>query len=164
MKRSWIISLLAVSFLVLASTASAQTWTSVASGGSIRDNSLSTYGTSNGLLNFRFGATGNVHAVYNVTNPMDSGNPSWTTLEFRGQNPGGGLGVSAVAQLIRQPRFSNSALTVCSAVLPIGGATTATCTFSASAIDFANNYYYVQIILGRTATTQSVFASGVRLF
>ena len=163
MKRFLSTGVLGVALLALASTAGAQTWTAVAASGDIRDNSLSTYATANGILQFRTGATGLVQAVFNVTNPRDSGNPLWTTLEFRAQQPGG-LGVGATALLVRQPRFSNSALTVCSAVIPAGPVTTATCTFPAGSLDFTNNYYYVHVSLSRTATTQSVFASGVRIF
>lgn len=161
--RTLKISLIGLGFLVLASAASAQNWTSVAASGSIRNNSLSTYATNNGLLFFRAGATGNVQSVFNVTNPMDSGNPAWTTFEFRAQQPGG-FGVGAVAQLIRQPRFSNTSLVVCGVVIPAGPMTTGTCTFPPGSIDFANNYYYVHISLSRTSTAQSVVASAVRVF
>jgi hypothetical protein len=156
--------LFVLGFLILPSSGSAQTWTAVGSGGAIQDNSISTYGVGNGVLTFRAGATGNVQAIYNVTNPRDSGNPSWTTLEFRANNPGGALGVFATAILYRQPRTSTSAIAICSAVAPPTGTTTTTCTFSSTTFDFANNYYFVRVSLGRTSGTQSVQAHAVRTF
>lgn len=164
MKRNVLAGLVAVAVLALAAGAEAQVWTAVASGGAIEHGSAATYATSNGTLVFRTGTIGNVRAVFNVTNPLDFGNPGWTTLEFTGQNPGGGIGVFATAVLYRQPRFSTSAITVCSVVLPISGSlTTATCAF-APTIDFANNYYFVRVSLGRETTTQSVAAYGLRVY
>ena len=155
--------LLGLVFLVFASSASAQVWTAVGSSGAIEHNSLSTYATSDGALFFRSGATGNVNAIYSVTNPEDFGNPAWTTLEFTARS-GGGLGVFATASLVRQPRFSGSAIAVCTAIAPATSAlSTSTCTFSSSTFDFANNYYFVRVSLGRTGA-ESQTAWGIRVF
>ncbi|HEX3131405.1 MAG TPA: hypothetical protein VH394_28970 [Thermoanaerobaculia bacterium] len=164
MRKPLFRALLGFVFLAIASSASAQVWTAVASSGAIEDNSAATYGTSNGALFFRSGATGNVNAIYNVTDPKDSGSPSWTTLEFVAKT-GGGLGVFATASLYRQPRFSGTAIAICSALAPATGAlSTSTCTFSSSTFDFANNYYFVRVSLGRTSTAQSQTAWGVQIY
>src|SRR6187431_87421 len=96
-------ALLGLAFLVFASSASAQVWSAVGSSGAIEHNSESTYAISNGVLFFRSGATGNVNSILNVTNPKDSGNPSWTTLEFTARSSGG-FGTFGTATLYRQPR------------------------------------------------------------
>ena len=156
-------ALLGLAFLVFASSASAQVWTAVGSSGAIEHNSETTYATGNGLLFFRSGATGNVNAILNVTNPKDSGNPSWTTLEFTARSSGG-FGTFATATLYRQPRFSASAIAVCSALAPPTGAlSTSTCTFSSSTFDFDNNYYFVRLSLGRTGN-ETQQAMGIRVF
>lgn len=163
--KKQVFGMILLGLLALASSASAQVWTSVGSGGAIEHNSSSTYAISNGTLFFRAGATGNVSSILNVTNPLDFGNPFWTTLEFTARNPGGGIGVFATAVLYRRPRFSASAIAVCSAVAPITGTlTTTTCTFSPGLIDFANNDYFIRVSLGRETTSQTVAAYGVRVY
>jgi hypothetical protein len=164
--KKQVLGALLLGLLALASSASAQVWTAVGSGGAIDDNSEAVYGTNDGALFFRSGATGNIWAIYDVTNPRDtSSSPSWTTLEFTARNPGGGLGVFATASLYRQPRFSGTAIAVCTAIAPATGAlSTSTCTFSSSTFDFTNNYYFVRVALGRETTSQSVTAWGLRVF
>jgi hypothetical protein len=164
--KKQILGALVFCLLAFASGASAQVWTAVGSSGAIRDTSLSAYATVDGALFFRGGAVGNIWATYNVTNPRDtSSSPSWTTLEFTAKQPGGGLGVYATATLYRQPRFSGTAIAVCTAIAPATGAlSTSTCTFSSSTFDFTNNYYFVVASLGRETTSQSVTAWGLRVF
>ena len=163
MRTSRLNALVGLAFLVFASSASAQVWSAVASSGAIEHGSQTTYATSNGTLFFRSGATGNVNAILNVTNPEDFGNPSWTTLEFTARSSGG-FGTFATATLYRQPRFSGTAIAVCSALAPSTGAlSTSTCTFSSSTFDFDNNYYFVRVSLGRTAT-ETQHAYGIRVY
>jgi hypothetical protein len=158
--------ILMLALLALSVTASAQVWTAVASSGAIRDGSLNTYAANDAALFFRAGATGNIWATYNVTNPRDtSASPNWTTLEFTARNTGAGFGSFATATLYRVPRGSGTSIAICTAITPSGGAlTTTTCTFSSSLIDFANNYYYVVVSLGRTTTTQIETAYSLRIF
>ncbi|HXU32151.1 MAG TPA: hypothetical protein VN851_16395 [Thermoanaerobaculia bacterium] len=151
--------------LVLASAAGAQTWTAVASGTNIDEFDTGNYAISGGALFFRSGATGNVRGEINITNPKDSGNPSWTTFELVANGGAGGLGVGATATLTRQVRTTGATTAICVAVAPSTGVTsTTTCTFSASTFDFANNNYFVSMSLGRTATSQGITAYSVRVF
>jgi len=162
--RTSTITLLAL--LALSTMAGAQVWTAVASSGTLRDStSLNAFQASDATLFFRFGATGNIGATYNVTNPKDnSSNPAWTTLEFTASNSGG-LSATATATLYRVSRGFSSAVILCSAVAPATGAlTTSTCTFSSSLIDFTNNYYYVLVSLGRDNTNQNQTAVSLRIF
>src|SRR5262245_49787957 len=122
MRKQLLVGLVVMAFISLASSASAQTWTAVGSSGDIEDNSATTYATNNGALFFRSLATGNVNAIFNVTNPRDtSSSPSWTTLEFVAKNPGGGLGVYATATLYSQPRASATTSAICTAIAPATG-------------------------------------------
>lgn len=162
--RASIITVLA--FLSLSAIAGAQVWTAVASTGAIRDTSLNVYSASDAGLSFRSGATGNIWASYNVTNPKDnSSSPAWTTFEFTARNSGSISGSFATATLNRIPRGSGSSIALCTAVTPTGGAvTTSTCTFSSSLIDFTNYSYNVVVSLGRSDTTQIETAISLRIF
>jgi hypothetical protein len=161
-RKLWIV--LSLTVFAFASSARAQVWTAVASTGAIDEQSTGIYAVNQATLFFRFGGTGDIWSYYNVTNPRDSGNPAWTTLEFTGQLGGANLNTFATATLFRVPRGSASALGVCTAIAPNTGAlSTSTCTFSSSLIDFNNNSYFVQIVLGRDGT-QNVQAYGVRVF
>lgn len=162
-----LIGVLGIAALLLFSTKSgAQMWSAVGSTGTISDSTLGNYYVGASSLAFRSGATGNVGAYYNVTNPMDSGSPSWSNLEFTARNPGGNPSTYANATLYRVPRASGSSASgVCTAFAPATGATsTTTCTFSSSLIDYANYYYFVYVILGRNSTSSVVSAFEIRVF
>ena len=151
--------------LALASTAHAQTWTAVASSAAIDELYTANYAIGNGLLFFRGGVTGDVAGELNVTNPKDSGNPSWTTLELVANGGPGGFAVGATATLYRQVRTTGTTSAICTAIAPSTNVTsTSTCTFSSSTFDFANNNYLVRLSLERTTTSQGVFAYSVRVF
>jgi hypothetical protein len=154
-----------VALLAVSSRAGAQVWTAVASTGAIEDASQSTYYAAASSLAFRAGATGTVGALYNVTNPMDSGNPSWTTMEFTAKNPGGSAAIYAQAILYRVPRgTSSSASSICIASAPVSASTTTTsCTLS-SAPDFSNYRYFVRVVLGRDTTAAVVAAYEIRIY
>lgn len=157
--------ILVLALLALSAMAGAQVWTAVASSGAVRDASINNYATSDAALFFRAGATGNIWAAYNVTNPRDISSPAWTTLEFTARNSGSSLGALATATLYRVPRGSASALAMCTAITPAGGVlSTSTCTFSSFLIDFANNSYVVVISLGRDNTSQVEAAYSLRIF
>jgi len=156
----------ALALLTFSAMAGAQVWTAVASSGAIRDKSINVYGTLDASLFFRAGATGNVWATYNVTDPKDnSTSPAWTTLEFTARNNGSSLGAFATASFYRVPRGSATSLAICTAIAPATGAlSTSTCTFSSSLIDFTNYSYYVVVSLGRDNTAQTEEAISLRIF
>jgi hypothetical protein len=153
--------------LGFSSSAGAQMWSAVASTGTITDSTLGNYFIGASALAFRAGATGTVGTYYNVTNPKDtSGSPFWTPFEFTARNPGGSPSTYANAILYRVPRASNAAAnSVCLAFAPATGtASTTTCTFSSSLIDFTNYYYFVYVNLGRDSTLSTVAAYEIRIF
>jgi len=153
--------------LAVSSSAGAQMWVAVASTGAIEDTSIGNYFAGSSSLAFRSGATGTVAANYNVTNPKDTpGSPAWTTMEFTAKNPGGSPATFAQAILYRAPRGTASgASSVCIAIAPAGpSATTTTCTFASSMIDFDNYRYFVRVVLGRDSTANIVAAFEVRIF
>jgi hypothetical protein len=151
--------------LALVASANAQVWTGVAASGAIDESYTGNYATSQGALFFRSGATGNVAATLNVTNPLNSGNPSWGTLELVANGGAGGLGVGASATLYRQVRTTGATVSICTAVAASSGSTsTSTCTFSTSTFDFTNYAYFIDLNLGRTSTAQTVTAYSLRVF
>ncbi|HKH44875.1 MAG TPA: hypothetical protein VKM72_09465 [Thermoanaerobaculia bacterium] len=166
MFRKLICALGFLALLAISSNASAQMWTAVASTGAIEDTAIGNYYAGSSSLAFRAGATGTVGANYNVTNPKDTGNPAWTTMEFTAKNPGGSPATFAQAILYRAPRGTASgASSVCIAIAPVSAsATTTTCTFSSSMIDFNNYRYFVRVLLGRDSTSTVVAAFEVRIF
>ncbi len=158
---------LLVAFAALSAvSAQAQTWTSVASGGvTIHHNDTANYSISNGALFFKGSTTGNVRGEYNIVNPKDTGNPSWTTLSLVANGGPGGFGVGASATLYRQSKTTGTATSICTAVAPSTGVTsTSTCTFASNTFDFVNNNYVVALSLGRTSSGQSVTAYSLRVF
>lgn len=151
--------------LAISSSAGAQMWTAVASTGAIEDTSLGTYYAASSSLAFRAGATGTVGALYNVTNPKDSGSPAWTTMEFTAKNPGGSPATFAQAVLYRVPRGTASgASSVCIAIAPVSGPATTTPCWLSSAMDFANYRYFVRVLLGRDSTANIVSAFEIRIY
>jgi hypothetical protein len=162
-RKLWIV--LGLALLASASSASAQVWTSVATGGTVETSTTpGSYSLSQTNLTFNLSGTGNINSVLNVTDPKDIGSPAWTTLEFTAKLGGANLNTFATATLYRVPKGSASVLAVCTAIAPNTGAlSTSSCTFSSSLIDFNNNNYFVRISLGRDAT-QAVAAYGVRVF
>lgn len=151
--------------LCLVANAKAQVWTAVAASGAIDESYTGTYATNLGALFFRSTATGNVDATLNVTNPLNSGNPAWGTLELVANGGSGGLGVGVSATLYRQVRTTGATTSICTAVAASSGSTsTSTCTFTTSTFDFANNNYFIDLNLGRTSTGQTITAWSMRVF
>jgi len=151
--------------LAVSSNAGAQVWTAVGSTGAVEDTSLANYFAGGSSLAFRSGATGTVAAGYNVTNPLTSGSPAWTTLELTARNAGGSPATFANATLYRVPRTGSSASGLCTLAAPATGATsTTTCTFSSTLVDFANYNYFVRVILGRDSTASTQAAFGIRVY
>ena len=149
--RTFLMIGLAMAFF-LPLTAGAQQWTAVGSTGAIDEGSLGLYATNDAGLFFAAGATGNVTAYYNVVNNSGSSTAPWTTLEMTSADGSATANVTAV--LYRVPRCSGSAIAVCS-VLSSESTTSPTCTsctFSGG-LDFANNAYFVKVILQKTSTT-----------
>lgn len=161
------IALIAV--LLLLPLAAAQAvplhWTAVGSGGTVDPvfNNGGGYVYTNAGITFAGGGAGNntILARYNVVNPTGTETPAWTTLEMGYTDTGAGGGV--LAQLIQVDPCTGNTTTICSI-----GSTTATqscrsCTFANNVINFSTKLYYVQVLLNRTSTTQSVLYT-LRIF
>lgn len=102
--------------------------------------------------------------VYNVTNPRDISNPSWTTLEILAVD--GGSFSTTNARLVRIPRTTGSPeSTLCSLISSHGTVPTVySCTFSSSLIDFANYYYFVRVDLLRNSLPDTPGIYAIRVF
>jgi hypothetical protein len=142
-------------------TANAVDWTAVGSTGAIDEGSLGVYATNDASLFFAAGTTGNIVAYFNVVNNSGTDTPPWTTLEMTSKDGSASSNVTAV--LYRVPKCSGSAIAVCS-VLSSETSTSPVCTTcSTGQLDFANNAYFVKVLVDRTATTASPAFYGLRL-
>jgi hypothetical protein len=149
--------LLALALFLAALPALAQThdWTSVGVGGRVDKNSLFKITFTGPTLKFNSISTGDLIARYPVTNTYGSGTsktPAWTTLwaSYKDNSASGSVttklyGVeecSGTETLICTITSSDSSVNQCSS-----------CTFSSSTFDFANNTYWVEVTLNRSATS-----------
>jgi hypothetical protein len=101
--------------------------------------------------------TGSLTARYPVTNTYGSSTsktPPWTTL-YAAVSDNSSAG-SVTAKLVEVDKCSNTETTLCTLTSSDNAdPQCATCTFSSSAFDFANNHYYVQVTIARTSTSAS---------
>jgi hypothetical protein len=93
---------------------------------------------------------------YPVTNTFGSSQsktPAWSTLTSTYTDDG--ANGSVTARLVEVDKCNSTETTLCTVVSSDGSDAPqcSTCTFSSSAIDFANNTYYVEVKLARTTTT-----------
>ncbi|HTG33246.1 MAG TPA: hypothetical protein VLB76_09965 [Thermoanaerobaculia bacterium] len=141
--------------------ASAVDWTAVGSTGAIDEGSLAVYATNDASLFFASGTTGNIISYFNVVNNSGTDTPPWTTLDLTSKDGSANSNVTAV--LYRVPKCSGSALAVCSA-LSSETSTTPVCTScSTGQLDFANNAYFIKVLVDRSAITASPAFYGLRL-
>ncbi|HYC58189.1 MAG TPA: hypothetical protein VEK79_01355 [Thermoanaerobaculia bacterium] len=149
--------LLILSLVVAAMPMFAQThdWTSVGNSGRVTQPSAFKVAWVGPTLRFSSISTGDIVARYPVTNTYGSGTsktPPWTTLwsTFKDNSASGSVTTrlyevdkcSAAETLICTITSSDSASNQCSS-----------CTFGSSTFDFANNTYWVEVTLSRTATS-----------
>lgn len=163
MKGLRISSVCGILFLVLAMSAGAQPdWTRIGSTGTIDE--ATPYQVNGPALFHAAGSLTSVVARFNVDNvsglfPI----APWNTLEMTSQD-GSPMGL-VTARLMRVPRCTGTALVVCIAQSSdtVTGPTCTRCTFGAP-LDFANNSYYVEVIINRSSTAVTPALFNLRLF
>jgi hypothetical protein len=150
--------LLALALFLAALPALAQThdWTSVGSTGIVDPKAGAFKLTWTGpTLKFNSISTGDIIARYPVTNTYGSGTsktPAWTTLwaTYKDNSASGVI----TAKLFEVDKCSGTETLICTITSANSAATQcSTCTFSSSTFDFANNTYYVEVILSRSSTS-----------
>jgi hypothetical protein len=149
--------LLAIALFLAALPAFAQThdWTSVGVGGRVDKDSAFKLTFTGPTLRFNSISTGNIVARYPVTNTYGSGTsktPAWTTLwsTYKDTASTG----SVTTKLYEVEECSGTETLICTITSSDSSSNQcSTCTFSSSTFDFANNTYYVEVTLNRSATS-----------
>ena len=149
--------LLALALFLAALPAFAQThdWTSVGVGGRVDKNSLFKITFTGPTLKFNSISTGDLIARYPVTNTYGSGTsktPAWTTLwaSYKDNSASG----SVTTKLYGLEECSGTETLICTISSSDSSANQcSSCTFSSSTFDFANNTYWVEVTLNRSATS-----------
>ena len=149
--------LLALALFLAALPALAQThdWTSVGVGGRVDKNSLFKVTFTGPTLRFNSTSTGDLIARYPVTNTFGSGTsktPAWTTLwsSYKDNSASG----SVTTKLYGVEECSGTETLICTITSSDSSSNQcSTCTFSSSTFDFANNSYWVEVTLNRSATS-----------
>ncbi|HEX8153405.1 MAG TPA: hypothetical protein VF698_09785 [Thermoanaerobaculia bacterium] len=109
-------------------------------------------------LKFNSFSSGTLVSRYLVTNTFGSGGaggsktPGWTTLHaaFTDNSPS----ASVTAKLYEVDACTFTVTEICSiSSSDAAGAQCASCVFNSSTFDFANNTYYVEVTLSRSATS-----------
>jgi hypothetical protein len=149
--------LLALALFLAALPALAQThdWTSVGVGGRVDKNSLFKVTFTGPTLRFNSISTGDLIARYPVTNTFGSGTsktPAWTTLwsTYKDNSASG----SVTTKLYGVEECSGTETLICTITSSDSSSNQcSSCTFSSSTFDFANNTYWVEVTLNRSATS-----------
>jgi hypothetical protein len=149
--------LLALALFLAALPALAQThdWTSVGVGGRVDKNSLFKITFTGPTLKFNSISTGDLIARYPVTNTFGSGTsktPAWTTLwaSYKDNSASG----SVTTKLYGVEECSGAETLICTITSSDSSSNQcSSCTFSSSTFDFANNTYWVEVTLNRSATS-----------
>lgn len=157
-----ILGLIAVGMFVLTQGAQAQIYSEIGSTGTVVHGSFFYNNSGNAIF---IDGGNETRITYNVTNPRDLSNPSWTTLQILAVD--GGSFSTTNARLVRIPRTASSPeTTLCSLISNMDTTVAAvySCSFSSSLIDFANYYYYVRVTLARQSLSEFPAIYGVRVF
>lgn len=147
--------------------AQAQTWSSVASTCEPGSDSIGFYAYSNGSLEFASFATGKVATRCPLTNPLDTGVPSWKTLTAGFQDPDGRGGDYEVQVSLERVAKGTGVHTIIvtldSNSFTATGPTSKSVTFTHT-FDFTNFAYYVLMNVSRadTAAVPSVWFASLR--
>jgi hypothetical protein len=145
--------------LILASTAAqAQSWSSAASVCQPGSDSIGFYAFNVATFEFSGSNTGTIKTRCAVTNPLDSGTPSWTTLVVGYQDPDGtGLNYQVDASLERVSKSTGT-----SYVLKVFDSSAFAVTTAASrnvsfthTFDFVNYAYFVTLSVTRADANQN---------
>jgi hypothetical protein len=149
--------LLAVTLFLVALPALAQThdWTSVGVGGRVDKNGAFKITFAGPTLKFNSISTGDIVLRYPVTNTYGSGTsktPAWTTLwsTYKDNSANG----SVTTKLYEVEECSDGETLICTISSSDSSSNQcSSCTFSSSTFDFANNTYWVEVTLSRSATS-----------
>ncbi len=155
MKNTTRLFALALFLITLPALAQTHDWTSVGVGGRVEKNSAFKITFTGPTLRFNSISTGDIIARYPVTNTYGSGTsktPAWTTLwsTYKDTAATG----SVTTKLYEVEECSGTETLICTISSSDSSSNQcSSCTFSSSTFDFANNTYYVEVILNRTATS-----------
>lgn len=155
MKNTTRLFALALFLITLPALAQTHDWTSVGVGGRVEKNSAFKITFTGPTLRFNSISTGDIIARYPVTNTYGSGTsktPAWTTLwsTYKDTAATG----SVTTKLYEVEECSGTETLICTITSSDSASNQcSTCTFSSSTFDFANNTYYVEVTLNRTATS-----------
>jgi hypothetical protein len=149
--------LLALALFAAAIPAAAQThdWTSIGGAGRVAPAGAFKVLFTGPTLKFTSISTGTIVARYPVTNTYGSGTsktPPWTTLwsTYKDNSAAG----SVTTRLYEVDKCSANETLICTITSSDSSSNQcSSCTFSSSTFDFANNTYWVEVTLTRTATT-----------
>jgi hypothetical protein len=149
--------LLALALFLASLPALAQThdWTSVGVGGRVDKTGLFKVTFTGPTLKFNSTSTGDLIARYPVTNTYGSGTsvtPAWTTLwaSYKDNSSSG----SVTTKLYEVDKCSGTETLICTITSSDSQFNECSnCTFSSSTFDFANNTYWVEVTLNRSATS-----------
>jgi len=151
-------------FMLVGQRASASRWTAVASTCAIGVDQVGDAGiyaiTGGSAITFSDSNTGEIKTRCNVTNPLDSGVPTWNTLTVGYQDPDGSspsLTYQVTVTLYRVGKSTGNYSTV--AIFDSGSfadkvATSHSVTFSHT-FDFTNYAYWVTLDLVRNDSTKN---------
>ena len=145
--------------LMLVSTAAqAQTWSSAASVCQPGIDSVGLYTYNVAIFEFSGSNTGVIKTRCSVTNPLDSGTPSWKTLVVGYQDPDGtGVNYQVNAELNRVSKSTGTSYVIKvfdSSSFPITTATARSVSFTHT-FDFANFAYFVTLSVTRGDANQN---------
>lgn len=145
--------------LLLASTGvRAQTWSSAASVCQPGSDSVGLYSFSSATFQFGGSNTGQIRTRCAVVNPLDTGDPKWTTLSMGYVDPDGtGIDYQVDAQLARVNKQTGAAAiikTLDSSSFSSTGPAIHSITFTHT-FDFSNYAYYISLTLTRGDTAQN---------
>jgi hypothetical protein len=150
--------LLALALVLGSLPAFAQThdWTSVGNNGRVAPAGAFKLTWTGPTLKFNSISTGDIVARYPVTNTYGSGTsktPPWTTLwaTYKDNSASG----TVTVKLFEADKCSANVTQICSITSSDNAANAqcSSCTFSSSTFDFANNTYFIEVTLNRTATS-----------
>jgi hypothetical protein len=152
MTRLFLVALLLSAVPLMAQT---HDWSEPGVTGVVAPGGLFSNTVSGPTLKFSSISTGTIVARYPVTNTYGSGTsatPPWTTLwgTFTDNSSSGSVTVA----LYEWDKCAATYTQICSITSSdAAGPQCSSCTFSSSTFDFANNSYWVEVTLARTATS-----------
>jgi hypothetical protein len=157
-KKKFALGILLGSLFLMSHTALAATWSTSGSVCEPGVESAGLYTLSGAKFLFSGTNTGEIKARCQVTNPMDSGVPPWSTMVVGYQDPDGtGINYQVTAQLIRVDKSSGASTiikTFSSNSFVGTGATSHNVSFTHT-FDFDSNAYYVTLTLDRVDSSNN---------